>query len=186
MRPKPGLWVVTALMVFLMGMGGSTALAQGDTSTSPATNTPNPVVGDTVSYITDGGSPVADLRVREVISGWDGYSEYYMPTEGNLYVAIVVEVTNLGVRGNLIVRADDFRLQDVDGFFWSRSWADASETATLIPAESEIVVAPGETEDVVLVYEVLANVQLTHLFWQPEYERLLTIANLDDYTPGQG
>jgi hypothetical protein len=54
----------------------------------------------------------------------------------------------------------------------------------LIPAESEVAIAPGATVDVVLVYEVLTGVELSHLFWQPEYERLLTIANLDAYIPG--
>ena len=184
MRRLLRLWVVAAILIPLAWFSGGGMMAQDEPSTGAATNVSNPVLGDTVSYITESGSEVAQLRASSIELAWDGYSEYYPPTEGYQYVAIVVEVTNMGSRGNLIIRADDFRLQDVDGFFYSRSWADASETAELIPAESEVAVAPGATENVVLVYEVLTGVELSHIFWQPEYERLLTIANLDEYIPG--
>lgn len=184
MRRVLRLWVMATLLLPLLWSAGGSTLAQNDAGSGLVSNSSNPAVGDTVSYITESGSEVARLRASEVVLEWDGYSEYYVPTLGSQYVAIVVEVTNLGSRGNLIIRSDDFRLQDLDGFFYSRSWADASETADLIPSESQVVVPPGDTVDVVLVYEVLTGVELSHLFWQPEYERLLTIANLDAYTPG--
>jgi len=184
MRRLLRLWVVAAILVPLVMLAGGRGLAQDDSATGPIINTSNPVLGDVVSYITESGSEVAHLSASAIELEWAGFSEYYPPAEGSQYVAITVEVTNLGSRGNLIIRADDFRLQDVDGFFYSRSWADASETADLIPAESEVAVAPGATEQVVLVYEVLTGVELSHLFWQPEYERLVTIANLEEYVPG--
>lgn len=179
------MWALAMVMLALAGPGYAGALGFSAVQDGPVANTSNPGVGDTISYITESGSEVAQLRASEVILAWDGFSEYYVPSPGSQYVAIVVEVTNLGSRGNMIVRADDFRLQDVDGFFYSRSWADASEESELIPAESEIGIPPGETVPVVLVYEVLAGVELSHLFWQPEYERLLTIADLNDYVPGE-
>lgn len=184
MRRLLRLWVVAAILMPLVVLAGGGAMAQDDSATGPIINSSNPVLGEVVSYITESGSEVAHLSASAIELEWDGFSEYYPPTQGSQYVAITVEVTNLGSRGNLIIRADDFRLQDVDGFFYSRSWADASETAELIPAESEVAVAPGATEAVVLVYEVLTGVELSHLFWQPEYERLLTIANLEAYIPG--
>jgi hypothetical protein len=184
MRRLLRMWVVTAIMIPLVWMAGGGVVAQETPDSGPVANIPNPMLGDSVSYITESGSEVARLSAASIELEWVGYSEYYPPTEGSQYVAIVVEVTNLGSRGNLIVRADDFRLQDVDGFFYSRSWADASESADLIPAASEVAIAPGTTTEVVLVYEVLTGVELTHLFWQPDYGRLLTIANLDGTIPG--
>ncbi len=186
MRRVLKLWAIAITLLALVGPGTAGALGYSAIQDGAIANTSNPEVGDTVSYITESGSEVAQLRASEVIMEWEDFSEYYVPSPGSQYVVIVVEITNLGSRGNMIVRADDFRLQDVDGFFYSRSWADASETSELIPAESEIGIAPGATEDVVLVYEVLSGVELSHLFWQPEYERLLTIADLDEYVPGQG
>lgn len=182
MRRLLKAWVlVVALVALTASSFGSIAGAQQ----IHATVATGPSIGDPVSYITESGSEVAELRASEVILEWDGFNEYYVPSPGKQYMVVVVEVTNLGTRGMLIVRSDDFRLQDADGFFLSRSWADASEDSEIIPSESEVGVAPGETEDVVLVYEVLTGVGLSHLFWQPEFERLITIANLDEYVPGQ-
>jgi hypothetical protein len=185
MRRLLRLWMLVAVLLPLMATGSTMATAMQATPDGPITNVPSPAVGDTVSYVSESGSEIARLRATEVILNWDGYSEYYVPSPGSQYVAIVVEVTNFGSRGSLIIRADDFRLQDVDGFFYSRSWADAAEDAELLPSESEIGVSSGGTEEIVLVYEVLTGVELSHLFWQPDYERLLTIADLNEFVPGE-
>ena len=175
------------LMIVLLATvsgGSSLAFAQETEPGAPMVNVTNPAVGDTVSYVSESGSEIARLTVTDVVLNWTEFSEYYVPTPGFQYVAIVVDITGYGSRGSTIIRSDDFRLQDVDGFFYTRSWADAAENSTLIPAESEIGVAPGATVSLVLVYEVLTGVELSHLFWQPDYERLLTLANLDGYIPG--
>jgi hypothetical protein len=185
MRRLLSLWVLAAALALVVFPGPASGIAQDSTPDGPIVNVSDPAVGDSVSFVSESGSEVARLRVAEVILEWDEYSEYYVPSPGSQYVAVIVEITNFGSRGSLIVRADDFRLQDVDGFFYSRSWADAAEGSVLIPAEAEIGVSSGDTEEVVLVYEVLTGVTLSHLFWQPEYERLLTIADLQDYVPGE-
>ncbi|MBA3379013.1 MAG: hypothetical protein H0T93_09025 [Chloroflexia bacterium] len=185
MRRLLGLWMLATALVLSLIPGSAGVLAQESTPDGPVINVPNPVPGDTISFVSESGSEIARLRATEVILNWDEYSEYYVPHAGSQYVAIMVDVTNFGSRGSLIVRADDFRLQDVDGFFYSRSWADAAEGSDLIPSESEIGVASGETEELVLIYEVLTGVELGHLFWQPEYERLLTVADMDAFIPGQ-
>jgi len=185
MRRLLGLWLLATAMVLSIVPASPGVLAQESTPDGPVVNEPNPELGDTISFVSESGSEVARLRATEVILNWDEFSEYYVPHPGSQYVAILVEVTNLGSRGSLIVRADDFRLQDVDGFFYSRSWADAAEGSDLIPSESEIGVASSETQELVLIYEVVTGVELGHLFWQPEYERLLTIADMDAFIPGQ-
>jgi len=185
MRRLLGWWVLAIALAVTVVPGSPGVVARQTTPDGPVVNIPNPEVGDTVSFVAESGSEVARLRATEVILNWDEYSEYYVPQPGWQYVAVVVEITNYGSRGSLIIRADDFRLQDVDGFFYSRSWADGAEGSQLIPSESEIGVGSGETEELVLVYEVLTGVELGHLFWQPEYERLLTIADMDALIPGQ-
>ncbi len=185
MRRLLGIWVLATALVFSVFPGGSAVGARESAPDGPLVNTPNPELGDTISFVSESGSEIARLQATQVILNWDEFSEYYVPHPGSQYVAILVEVTNLGSRGSLIVRADDFRLQDVDGFFYSRSWADAAEGSELIPSESEIGVASNDTAELVLIYEVLTGVELGHLFWQPEYERLLTIADMDAFIPGQ-
>lgn len=185
MRRLLGLWVVAIALAFTVGPGALDVFARQSAPDGPVVNVPNPEVGETISFVSESGSEVARLRATEVILEWEEYSEYYVPHPGSQYVAVIVEITNYGSRGSLIVRADDFRLQDVDGFFYSRSWADAAEGSQLVPSESEVGVGSGETEELVLIYEVLTGVELGHLFWQPEYERLLTVADMDAFIPGQ-
>jgi hypothetical protein len=151
----------------------------------PVINLSIPSAGEMVSFVSESGNEVARLRVTDVILHWDEYSEYYSPQPGSQYVAIIVEVTSYGSRGSLVPRANDFRRQDIDGFLYGRSWADGADEAELVPVENEIWVAPGETEELVLIYEVLIGVELSHLFWQPDFERLVTIADLNDYIPDQ-
>lgn len=186
MRRLLGAWVLAATLALPIFSGAPVAHGQESTPEGPIANTPNPEIGDTISFVSESGSEIARLRATDVILDWQEFSEYYQPQPGFQYVAVTVEVTNLGSRGSLIMRADDFRLQDVDGFFYSRSWADAAEGSELIPSESEVGVGSGETGELVLIYEVVAGIELGHLFWQPEYERLLTIANMDEFIPGQG
>lgn len=189
MRRTPGLVVVGFLLILAARSGvapTSSVISQEGTPAAGAEQTAdrsNPVVGDTVNFITESGSKTAELTLTDVILPWDEYSQYYEPDRGTHYVAFVIEITNFGTRGSFIVRADDFRVQDVDGFFYSRSISDAVDGATLVPTDSEIAIGPGETGEMVVVYPVLDGVELSHLFWQPDFDRLLTIANLDDLEP---
>ncbi len=179
-RQGLGLWAIILLVAMVPIGSGFAQDATPSDADGPVRNTPNPVLSDTVSYITESGSEVARLRVSEVVVPWEEYGEYFAPDVGTIYIAFVIEITNLGSRGNLIVRGDDFRVQDVDGFFYSRSWADADDGAEIVPTESEVVIGPDETGELIAVYGVLDGVQLSHLFWQPDYDRLVTAANLDE------
>lgn len=187
MRRVLGPWIMAALLVLAIMPGVASAMTQDSTPAEegPRGNVTDPGLGDLVQYISESGSPIAELRSLEIDLAWDEFSEYYVSKAGYAYVAVVVEVTNLGSRGSLVVRADDFRLQDVDGFYYSRSWADAAEDAELVPAEGEVAIRSGDTEEIVLVYEVLEGVELSNLFWQPEYERLVTVVDLSGSYAGE-
>lgn len=191
MRRRLGLMMCFMVLLVVLGSApisassgvlspGASGLAQEATpSASDSGNNANPVIGDEVRYITESGSEVARLRISEVAIPWEEYGEYYEPDPGTVYIAFMIEITNLGSRGNLIVRGDDFRVQDVDGFFYSRAYADADSAAEIVPTDREVAIGPEETGEVVIVYQVLDGVQLSHLFWQPDYDRLITVANLD-------
>ena len=68
--------------------------------------------------------------------------------------------------------------------------AVAADTTVVI--NGEIIGKPVDLDDARRMikklagnwHEVLTGVELSHLFWQPDYERLLTLANLDGYIPG--
>lgn len=183
MRRTVRLLLSLLAVLVLLALPAAGALTQEATPAGgepPSGNRSNPELGDPVTYITESGSEVARLELTDVVLPWNEFSEYYTPDQGSQYIAFLIDVENRGSRGSLIVRADDFRLQDVDGFFFTRSWAEAEDDAEVNPADYEIQIAPGETGTVVIVFQVLVGVEMSHLFWQPEYERLVTIANLDD------
>ena len=182
MRHTLRLWHLVLAIALIVPGSAVGVLAQSSDS-SAAGNVVSPQVGDTVSYISESGCPLATLTCTNVIVGWDEFDSYYAPAKGMMYVAVVVDVANLGTRGSLSIRADDFRLQDVDGFFYSRSWADGKDNATYAPTEGEVSVGAGSTESVVLVYEVLDGVQMDRLCWMPDFDRMLTIADLSTIDP---
>jgi hypothetical protein len=140
----------------------------------------SPKIGDTVSYIGESGSEIATLTVLRQVRPWEEYDDFYEPESGTEYVAFEIEVTHLGRRGDLIIRSYDLRLQDIDGFFLSEAWVDAAADAELAPAEDDVVVASGETETVVVVFQVIEGIELSHLYWLPEYDRLITLADLSE------
>jgi hypothetical protein len=137
-----------------------------------------PVIGDEVPYIGEAGNDIATISVLQVVRGWDEYDEFSEPEGGTEYIAVELAVTHLGRRGDLLVRPYDFRIQDVDGFLISEAWVDARSGAELVPSDDEVLVASGETESVVVIFQVLEGIPLSHLFWSPEYDRLITLADL--------
>lgn len=190
MRRVPGPIVAAIVLMIVAAFSGGVVtgptLARQGTPEAVAGGTPvqsSPVGGDTIDFVTESGSKAAELTLTGVVLPWDEYSEYYEPDPGTRYVAFVIEVTNFGTRGSLVVRADDFRLQDVDGFLVSRSIADAAEGAEIVPTGSDIAISPGETGEMIVVFPVLDGVGLSQLFWQPDFDRLLTIATFDDLNP---
>jgi hypothetical protein len=175
-----------AVLMLVFGMligsgaapGATTAMQQDQATPAPGATRARPVIGDSVNYISESGSEIGSLKVTEMVRPWDEFGEYYAPDSGTEYVAFVIEVTHLGSRGDLIVRADDFRLQDVDGFLYSRAWVDSGSGAEYVPSDPEIGIAPGETAEIIVVYQVLSGVDLSAVFWQPDYQRLITLADL--------
>ncbi|MEJ7837213.1 MAG: hypothetical protein WKF81_00230 [Thermomicrobiales bacterium] len=134
--------------------------------------------GEPVSYISESGSEIATLQVTQVVRPWDEFDEFYEPTTGTEYVAFQIEVTHLGRRGDLVIRGSDFRLQDVDGFLIGEAFANAVDDAELAPTEDDLAIPSGETMQVVVVFQIIEGIDLSNLYWLPEYDRMITVADL--------
>ena len=156
----------------------ATIAAQDSEATPEASATA--AFGEPVSYIGESGSEIATLTVTQMVRPWDEYDEFYDPQTGTEYVAFEIEVEHLGRRGDLVVRGFDFRLQDVDGFLISQAFADAADGSDLTPTEEDLAIAPGETESVVVVFQVIEGIELSNLYWLPDYDRMITLADLTD------
>lgn len=180
-RSFGGLLVLIAIAALLIpgSMGVVSSVAAQDST--PAADDISMPTGDPVAYISESGSEIATLQVTQIVRGWDEYDEFYEPTTGTEYVAFVVDVTHLGRRGDLLVRGYDFRLQDVDGFLISQAYANAEESADLVPTEEDIAIPSGETESIVVVFQVIEGIDLSNLYWLPEYDRMITLADLEGF-----
>ncbi|HEU0163567.1 MAG TPA: hypothetical protein VFQ54_00910 [Thermomicrobiales bacterium] len=184
-RLRTSLLVALLALGFTLGVAISPASASRTLAIAAATpGTPvaqtsaNPKVGDAVDYINESGGVIATLTVSKVVQPWDEYGDYYAPDPGSEYVAFAIDIEHFGTRGDLLISPDDFYLQDVDGFLLSRSWSAGADDAKLKPTTDPIAISPGKTTEVVIVFEVLQGVDLSDLYWQPDFDRLITLANL--------
>jgi hypothetical protein len=171
------LGLLVLMTMFALALPASIA-AQDSDATPEAGATA--AIGEPVSYISESGSEIATLTVTQVVRPWDEFDEFYEPQTGTEYVAFEIEVEHLGRRGDLVVRGFDFRLQDVDGFLISQAFADGADGAELKPTEEDLAIAPGESERVVVVFQVIEGIELSNLYWMPDYDRMITLADLSE------
>ncbi|MBA2278243.1 MAG: hypothetical protein H0W06_10825 [Chloroflexia bacterium] len=79
------------------------------------------------------------------------------------------------------VEIDPFRftLQDASGFIFSTAFAQGEEGAEMPPLSEATEVEGGESLEALIVFNVFEEQPLAHLFWQPDSDRLVTLAQLE-------
>lgn len=175
--------LIALLVAVLFLSGGSASLVAAQDDATPAApggdgGTVDPAVGDTVSVVDTRGNEFVTATVTEVIRPWEDYGEFEEPDRGTEYVAFLIEFENTSDSG---VEIDPFRfiLQDAQGFGFSRAFAQGEEDAELAPLSDATEVEGGESLEALLVFNVFEGQDLAHLFWQPDSDRLVTLAQLE-------
>ncbi len=138
----------------------------------------DPIIGDQVAYLDAAGNPAANVTIDAVQRGWTDFGEYDEPELGIEYVAFTVTVESVAASGAVEVSDFDFTLQDANGYIWGTSYADAAEGAEIAPLDDDVLLAGGESTTFLVVFEVVQGTPLSHLFWQPDSGRLITLAGL--------
>ncbi len=138
----------------------------------------DPSIGDTVTYFSQDGNPAGTLTVLSIERGWDAYDDFYEPDRGMEYVAFTVTVESTIARGAIDVRTFDFNLQTAQGYLWRTAFT-RSETADPPLLANDVSLAAGDSETFTIVFQVLQDEPLAHLFWQPESGVLITAAQLE-------
>lgn len=177
-RSIVSLMVLIVTLAFALPSAMAPVAAQAPTSTPESEEAVTGAIGETISYISESGSEIATLTVLQMVRPWDEFDEFYDPQTGTEYVAFEIEVTHLGRRGELVLRGFDFRLQDVDGFLLSQAWTNSAEGADLVPSEDDVAIASGDTATIVVVFQVIEGIDLSNLYWLPDYDRMITLADL--------
>jgi hypothetical protein len=154
------------------------AAATGDTTASEEATAPEEA-GEVATVFDDSGNPVATITAGASEIGFADYEEGNDPEAGNEYVRLAVTVESLITEGTFNVSVDDFILQSNNGFVTT---AENVPTAAQAEAEEDITedadLANGETVELTLTFEVVASVGPQSVFYSPDDDRLVDVAEL--------
>ena len=135
----------------------------------------DPRVGDSVTLVGSEGGELAVFTTDELIDEFEDFDESAPPPTGSRYVAVrlAVEVTGRQPFG---VNTFEYTLQDVDGFAYTPAFVTLPDDADETLLEN-VELAAGDEAEGLLLFQVLANVQLARLFYSSS-GRLLLLADL--------
>lgn len=172
--------ILGSLLVFSVSATGAIAQEATPEADEPLTaGAVDPALGEVATYVDVSGNPVANITVDDFVRDWQDYGEYNEPDPGVEYVAFTITVESVINRGTVEVRDFDFTLQDSAGFLWGTAYTNAAEGVELTPLDDDLNLASGESATFLVVFEVLQDQELAHIFWQPDSGRLITLASLE-------
>ncbi len=168
--------------------------AAAATATTPPEPTDPATTGDTAASEDDGveetaaevatvyddsGNPVATITAGPSEIGFSDYEEGNDPEAGNEYVRMTVTVESLITEGTFNINLDDFVLQSNHGFVTT---AENVPTVAQTEADEDITeeaeLANGESVDLTLTFEVVSSVGPQSVFYRPEDDRLVDVAEI--------
>ncbi|CAA9539865.1 MAG: hypothetical protein AVDCRST_MAG73-1808 [uncultured Thermomicrobiales bacterium] len=167
--------VLTLLVSGAFAVAGATARGQGATPASGG-GAGDPVLGDEVQYLDEDGDEIAVVTAIDLTDPFEDFEEFFNPKKGVRYLALEITVESTG--GEVEADPFDFGIQTSDGFFLGGGAYVGREDGADPPEFETTEVEEGDTVTGVIFYEVPEDAELSRLFWQPETERLVLVADL--------
>jgi hypothetical protein len=156
--------------------------ATGDTTASEGATAPDEAA-EIATVFDESGNPVATITAGASEVGFADYEEGNDPEAGNEYVRLLVTVESLITEGTFNINVDDFILQSNNGFVTT---AENVPTAAQAEADEDITeeadLANGESVELTLTFEVVASVGPQSVFYRPDDERLVDVAEVEATT----
>lgn len=169
--------LIALLLATALTMGSVFGVAAQDAPTSISSG-----FGSPATWTDDRGNQVATLEVNEVVTEWDGHSEYSAPERAHMFQAVTFTVTNISGSG-LIIEPYDFSLVDDLGRNNARSWVSVDEANEGLIFEDDLPLSADESAELTLVYQTPVDVSASALVWQPD-SGVLVIAHFGE-TPAE-
>jgi hypothetical protein len=166
--------IVALLGAFAVGSVGTVVGVAAQDATPEAPQT----VGDLAVYVDDQGDEVARATVEEVIDPFEDYEEGSDPERGTRFVAIRLTVEATG-EDAVEVQANDLSLLDSQGFWLGDSTVYRTEDQEAEdPLLEDTELAPGDSVSGLILFVAFEENDIDQVFWQPESDRLITLANV--------
>jgi hypothetical protein len=155
-----------------------TTATTGDSAPSEGAGA-NEAPVDTATVYDESGNPVATITYVASETAFSDYEEGNDPEAGSEYVRVQVTVESLITEGTFNIGVDDFILQSNNGFV---TRAENVLTAAQAEADEEVTedadLANGEALDLALTFEVVSSVGPQSVFYSPDDDRLVDVAEL--------
>jgi hypothetical protein len=164
------LLIALALVVLV-----APALAQSP-SVEPGPASGPPQVGVPVVVASQEGATLVTITVDEVDSGYDEFSEFFDPDPDSDYIGVVY--TFAGGDELIEVSTYNLTLETAGGFLWHSGFVGRPEDVEVLDLESSFNLSPDESETGIVIFAVPAGAELVRLWWQPELDRLVELADL--------
>ena len=160
----------------VLGWRAGAVAAQDATPASDGTCTGDPSVGSTTSVVGPEGAEIARITVDDLVDPFQDYNPNSPPQAGQRFVVAHVTVEVTGPRA---LRVDPYHLlmQDAEGFVYQPASLSLPDTTTETLFEGADVES-GSSAEGLLAYSVIRGAQVTRLFYQPQSDRLLLVADL--------
>lgn len=174
------LMILTLIGVMSIGTFATVAAQDGtpEAESSPASG--EPAIGDTVVYFGDDGKEWGTITVNQLIDPFEDFdSDFGSPDRGYHFVATEVTIENTGSKV-IEVQSYDLLVQDQEGFLYGNAYVSRTEDQEAEQAELEdIELEAGDSVTGWVFYQVIDGSSPSHLYWQPDSGRLITIAKVD-------
>lgn len=127
-----------------------------------------PGFGDSVTWTDESGAAIASATVDGVEHDFRGYEEGWDPQFGYTYMLVDVSVVNESDRA-IIIEAYTFLLVDDHGARHNRMNLRSAEVETF---NEDLPLAPGESAQITLGYQIPAHASAPLLAWNPVNEQM--------------
>jgi hypothetical protein len=137
----------------------------------------SPIVeaGATVEIIDHDGSDWSEVAVTDVTDPFKGFDLSYAPARGQHYVAINVDIKNVGPRP-MRIEPSDFYLVDTLGVVYASVTFNLAENATEKFLEIQDDLKTGASTSGIIGFLVYNDTNVAEVIYSPRGDRLITVA----------